>query len=506
MNRGLVVIAFIIVCVLLLIYFHKRINVLLKGGEWPTFYINNQQSFVPTLSIIALDQCIGENILPTEDLDQIIKKCSEYAKRFTLIQMKCKGEIIDAYGGEFDTASRISDAHLDLIGIVKKAGFIKVAMAVNEWHEQEKKPESGELVTTYDGTTRLLKITRPDACIWTQAPFSLFIECTLMDDYDEIRQLQKLITEDELKLLASLKIKEPEAGFLTGVKNAEDNKAFQEYKNKMEILPWHGEEIINIMDAAKSIAKSERLINLVKATTPSVNSLKLTKLESLRTFYSTLDWFQYHPKNNITDVYLEYSYKKERAHELYEKIHMHTNIILQQIIDNCDLEGIKQVYAYRFKVTSDGPITTPSLKNMKNIKHVDFQGNQSVIMKLYIYDDTGYSIVQVPPTNEKISNDEQIYVHAYGNIYSIQIEHSESGGDHKSNFVEFLGRTLSRSMDIKRMRKIIKKYTKYLEGIHEKFQWKPKGQNVDLKTTRIYNAFNDLKDQIFEKNPVSSKP
>lgn len=486
----------------MLICCHRTFAIWLKGGELPSFYINNRYSIVPTLSILALHQDIGYNPLPTESFEQLISKCTEYAKRFTMIQMKYKEATIEAHGSEFDTASRISDANLDLIGVLQLNSGIQLAMGVNEWHEQEKRPEFGELVTIYDGVMNQLRITRPDAYVWLQAPFSIFMECSSIEDYAEILKLESLIGRDKLKLLASLKIQEPEITILSGIEEYENHKEFQEYKNTLKILPWTKNEINKIMRTAKNIATSERLVNLVKASTPLSNASKITYLEALRTFYSTLDWIKYHPKINIVDIYIEYSYNKERAHELYAKIHSHTLKIIQEIMNLELITNNKRIFALRFNVDAKSPIIDIKNLMLEDINHVDFQGNETVVAEYFIYDQTNYSVVQVPPTDEKISNDEQIFIQTYDTIYNIQIEHSESGSDHKSNFIEFIGRTLSRITDVDTMREILRNHTKYLSINQSKLQWEPKGKNVNLKSTRIYKAFGDLNEALFEPDPI----
>lgn len=105
-------------------------------------------------------------------------------------------------------------------------------------------------------------------------------------------------------------------------------------------------------------------------------------------------------------------------------------------------------------------------------------------IKLNIFDETDYSIANIPPTKDQFSYDEELMLEA--NI-DIQVEHSENLNNHKSNFVEFISRNLSSKTDEANLR-IAFEATNYLNKGEEKFKVNLM-KNADLTSSIIVKYF-----------------
>ena len=68
-----------------------------------------------------------------------------------------------------------------------------------------------------------------------------------------------------------------------------------------------------------------------------------------------------------------------------------------------------------------------------------------------------YPSVKIPETVSGFSYDEQLFITRNSSHYSIQIEHSEDGSDHKSNMIEFIGRNLSQLISLDEMQTFLKR-------------------------------------------------
>ena len=120
-------------------------------------------------------------------------------------------------------------------------------------------------------------------------------------------------------------------------------------------------------------------------------------------------------------------------------------------------------------------------------------------IKLNIFDETDYSIVNIPPTKDQFSYDEELMIEANinQNLWSIdiQIEHSENSSNHKSNLIEFISRNLSSKTDEANLRLAFES-TNYLNKGEEKFKVNLM-KNADLTSSIIVKSFGRFKDKFF---------
>ena len=142
----------------------------------------------------------------------------------------------------------------------------------------------------------------------------------------------------------------------------------------------------------------------------------------------------------VVKVFIEFVYDsiiyKDRA---YVNIHMLTNAILKQIINN---ENKTSFYIFRYYVDENGYVHTKSKRNQ--IQVID----KSIEIFDYIYEDktlkSKFSTIIIPSTQDKFARDEGLFfVDTKGTQYDVQIEHSEGLGAHKSNIVDFVVRNLN---------------------------------------------------------------
>lgn len=265
------------------------------------------------------------------------------------------------------------------------------------------------------------------------------------------------------------------------------------------VCEWHGEE-----------SKSE--VNEYFTEYVADKSLKLEKNGSIDKNEEPFKTLLNQKFDNELKIYVEFSYNnKLRSDIAYSSVHEFAPKIISRIINELskDANGLNMYivrvivdYVYHAKLSEENktlglmPISNPY---ELELKETIIKGNDGKDIKMYLFDETDYSIVNIPSTVSPFSYDEELMLEliANGNKWKvdIQIEHSEGLEKHKSNFVEFISRNLSQKTDEHNLR-IAFEATNYLKSGQKKFNIKLM-EKSDLSSSIIVNSFGDFKDSFF---------
>ena len=150
-------------------------------------------------------------------------------------------------------------------------------------------------------------------------------------------------------------------------------------------------------------------------------------------------------KGSNIRIFIEFTYIDGRSYDLYGYIHMQTSILLPILMEigNSKLtRGItRSVIAIRLKIHKISQIDDLTKEICDKIINANSQYNNGKC-NLIVYDESKYETIIIPNSNS-LYNDEEIAIETETQKYSIQIEHSENGYNHKSNFIEFIARNIN---------------------------------------------------------------
>lgn len=197
------------------------------------------------------------------------------------------------------------------------------------------------------------------------------------------------------------------------------------------VCEWHG--------ASSEIVKSEsnEFITIFDG-----KSISLTKSANITTELKLIKSLE---GNSDIKIFLEFSYKNGlHAIDYYSYIHKFTIRIIPLLIMNVKRD-IDNIFAVRINM-NENRITKPiDLSNI--IRNIKQYSTSNFVVNCY--DECEFDKVVIPETKKEFSYDEEILLEIdKPNIkIEIQIEHSEGGKSHKSNFVEFIGRNISNKVN-----------------------------------------------------------
>ena len=422
---------FIIIILILFIFIYKY-KYILRGGEYRAFKIKNSNvNYTPSISQLELTPRLGINSLANlrkRNVNSLILQCEGALKRRASLKFNDN----KAYFNTMNEAHLISDAHLDLLTLILSDIRIDYAFAVCEWNGCEFKAELNSLMTFYNN--KELSIERADSFKWLYTPYINFASYTETDDNTEIDKIERLIPSNIRNL------------------------------NKTQLR--------NCLDSLPESYYSNRLLDVARAIDINESLPRDIQLNAIIGLQQALQTFKTNKSKPSVHIYIEYSYNKEGAYELYSRIHRHTLSVLSYLLTK-DIEE-NDIYCYRFKSPTD---------KYKTIEPITIKSH-----RIYVYDECNYSIVQIPNTTTSFAYDEQLFVHSNNINYSIQIEHSEDGSKHKSNFVEFLARALIPCATTNEIRTVFRN-TKYLALKQLSFSYHLKNESMNIEDSFIYKAF-----------------
>lgn len=501
----------------------------LRGGEF-TKYTYSDREIVPSLSLIEtleLDHKMKtkENAANTfngfELFEYVLLKCMRRLEEIN--SFKWNG--ISAYCNDLNTAHLVSDANIDMLGVYLDGLNMDFAFAVCEWHGDVFRAESNSIVTIYQNN--MFRYFTADERIQKYPQFHPFYGTISPNDQNEIKRILRGIntevhgTSMNIKLFIIAKIFEPIIDD-TNITSDEQNRKIQsiqkheEIINKKQYVIPLTKDFLSVMDEELRESSSQRVKSICGLTTPtSRKDHDVTKSDIVRSLYLRRQLLleAYKEKfNPCVQIYIEYSYGSSRkVTDLYPLIHRHTHHVITDIIKHHESEEINSrwfyIYCIRFQLEQDQDgqkqLAPPSngydLFPEYTITTIPAYKNIIDKVNIYYYDECSYPFIQIPETVSEFSYDEQIFIIRSSSHYSIQIEHSEDGPDHKSNMVEFIGRNLSKLVSLDEMKTFLKKITPEVLNENNHFKWSycKNQKQIEIKNSVIYKAFHDMAEQLF---------
>lgn len=482
-----------IVIVIIIALFSLKIH-RLKGGEFLLYHSKVDKKFTPSISQIELADSIEPSVRTRDNdnlqiFDYIISKCIQRLNSISSFSWKDE----HVYWSKADEPHLVSDAHLDLIGMMLSKQVSK-AIAVCEWHGDIYRAENNAIVTIYkDGKLSLSKAIEQK---YLTSDFLCFFGYT-PDEDKEIAIVNSLIEKTKTKYSLHSVWKEYHKKDID----------YESFKNDKQYSTYGLDSILTKGD----FYRTTRIRNIARATTPIpiTNETSLCKYDYLIAILNRYRMLKALKKTNTNTpevkIYIEYSYGTgRRANELFAIVHKHTNIILNQIIEEQQSNEVKKesdvcIYCYRFQLESKEGIK----KELLNLDTIDRDtmvtytlDGRTVIID--VFDECKYETVEIPKTSSEFSYDEQLFLLIDGYNYNVQIEHSENGSKHKSNFVEFLARNIINTIPFVDVIELFKNRTRYLDE-HNHFKWEFNEDGAQLENSVIYKAFGEHKDKLFIK-------
>lgn len=438
------------VVILISLFMYRYYNKRIKGGEFLK-YKTNSGFIVPSISQV---ECI-DTLKKTEKItfyDYLIAKCLNRLERMSSFQWT------DGYASwtKIDEPHLVSDAHLDLQGLSLSLSITN-ALAVCEWHGDEFRGEENALISLYNNN--IFRIVRARELPQLEEPY---IGYSATFGYSI-----EIIAENTITDLTSI---------------------IDFYRtNDINNQCYRKETIIEKM---KIEASTLQLKKLLRACEPSINDNKALILNKLDKEVQILRHIRSYTDEANIEIYIEYSYSSgRRADEIFEIVHKHAVEVIKQTVSYYEsLRDPKPLFmaCYRFQLEAYKDIRYPSMPDHQNNITINLKYNN---LHVDIYDECLYNDIMIPPTKESFSYDEQLYFTLNENKYSVQIEHSENGEGHKSNFVEFLARNLVPILKLEDLKRVFA-LTSYLVG-NNTMNCKPTESGVNIKASKIYKTFGD---------------
>ena len=449
----------LIISILILFIFLFNISKRMRGGEYHSFSFHNKM-MTPSISQLELTPKTG--IVKIEgSVDKLIQRSLNRLQQKASIRWN--DEV--AYINVMNEAHLLSDAHLDLITLIVSGLNINYAFACCEWHGDIYRPEYNELVTMY--SNKELRIERADTFLWLYPPFTSFLSYEFRDDAEEIDETIEILDEDLDKIVTLV-----------------DGKSQDEYlsvlRNKYTI-----DDMNDILYSLPDKYYSKRLLDIVNAIAIAPDSSLAVHVDALKAIYHSLHSLKTIERKPRIEVYIEYAYNKQSAIDLYSAIHRHTLEVITHILNMPKESKHSYIFCFRFLY--------PNLcDTYKTVESIDIKN-----YKIFIFDNSNFNIVEIPKTKDSFSYDEQLFINYEGNNYSIQIEHSEDGSSHKSNFVEFLGRVMISFATVNDFRTVFRS-TSYLEEKQKKLKYHLKKESININDSVIYKSFGKKAQMLFE--------
>lgn len=521
----------ILVLIFLLGLFLKSIwnhSELLRGGEFRK-YTSGIIGVVPSISLIeVLDslQTSASYDVKLEKLNAFDYLLSRTIQRLqSLNSFKWKDQI--AYCDGFKEAHLVSDANIDIIGLILKEKSIEIGFACCEWHGDSFNCEPNALITTYkDG---LYRINRGIERIQQETDFLSFLGYSPVDEINAINEASyiSIPKSDGKSFNLSLEMVNELYGNILGNKDLtieEQNKKikstnqhYRDEQNKILIKYLFKQSIWEQLELKAHESQSIRVKRLASLTKPFKpdEARTIVKGELIRCLYNRLRLFQELkdiPNLPQVEIYLEYSYGKSRkVNSLYPLIHKHTINILHEILIHHQ-SRIKSnnvnIYCLRFQMeTKDVDDPTSELKapshDFKELLHIPLISNiNNENIDVFFYDQCHYKNIRIPNTTSEFSYDEQLYFQLDEEKYSVQIEHSENGLRHKSNMIEFLARNISPIVSFPTLLNFFQKNLPEIMLPDNHFRWNYIDEQIPIHDSVIYKAFGDEKAQhLFQIKP-----
>lgn len=482
---------FILVIVLLLSLTWRRYSCVIKGGEYRKIRFFEGDELLPSISMLSLNPSDIERYKTASISDErILEKCTNQLMDLCRIQWNDKyGYFEDATKAKFT-----SDAFIDMLMLYKINKSIVYGIGSCEWYLDTNVPSGTNVIATFNTCDYLehWKFHRHESNIWLTKPYLAFqdygwsMDRSLpIPDKEEIDDFRKWLNhwigsdKEQFRIMI-----QQESQLSTAKKQAS----------------WFYSILLSKLKSYKS-----KRFNMLRTFLSSKSNVNRTNLyQEARSILSFLDnLLQIKPKPTV-DIYIEYSYNNERSNELYEKIHGHTYKIINSIMQIPVEINTHYVYCLRFLIKdTDLPIVEFNGNNKTSkLMTVKIDGKYQTIVN--IYDETSYSMVMAPSTTENFKADEQIFIATKDIHYSIQIEHSEDGSDHKSNFIEFLGRTLSSYLDLQGMTKVLNE-TNYMKDKNF-IDWCPcPSSKGKFPTSVVFSSFGSHTQYLFNPEPSHKK-
>lgn len=485
------VVIFILVIVLLLSLIWRRYSCTLEGGEYRKIRLSNGNELLPSISMLSLNPSDIKRYKTASISDEsILEKCTN-----KLIDL-CRIQWNDEYG-YFEDATKAkytSDAFIDMLMLYKINKTIIYGIGACEWYLDTNVPSGTNVIVTFNTSDYLehWKFHRHESNIWLTKPYLAFqdygwsIDRSLPNpDINEI---------DDFKTWLKYWTSSGKDGFRLKIKNE------TKISSAKEQAAWFH----SILRSKLRSYQSKRFHIVETFLSSKTNSNISSLYQQIFNILGFLDDLSHvNPKPTI-DIYIEYSYNNERSTELYERIHNHTYKIIDNIMKIPMNTNTHYVYCLRFLIKGtelpiinfNGDDKTPKLRTIT----IDGKHRTNVT----IYDETEYSVVMAPNTTENFKADEQIFISTKDFHYSIQIEHSEDGSDHKSNFIEFIGRTLSPYIDLQGMIKVLSKTNYIKEG--KLINWRPcPSSKGKYPSSVVFSSFGKHAEYIFNPKPLAKK-
>ena len=414
-------------------------------------------------------------------------------KLFEYVLLKCMKRLekinsfkwngISAYCNDLNTARLVSDANIDMLGVYLDGLNMDFAFAVCEWHGDIFRSESNSIITILQKNT--FKCFTGDEKVQTNPLFQPFYGTLSPNDKTEISRILNGVRINvdgsviRIPLRFIQKFFEPIIDN-TNITSDEQNRKIQSIQKHVETIN-EKQYIISLtknflsnMEKQLRDSSSQRVKSICGLTTPtSRKDHDVTKSDIVRSLCLRFQLLLKAYKANFNpcvQIYIEYSYGSSRkVTDLYPLIHRHTHHVITDIIKHHESEEInsKQLYIYcmRFQLeqNQDGQrrLTQPSngYEIIPEQTITTVSAYKSIIdnVKIYYYDECSYPSVKIPETVSGFSYDEQLFITRNSIHYSIQIEHSEDGSDHKSNMIEFIGRNLSQLISLDEMQTFLKR-------------------------------------------------
>ena len=432
----------ILIAILVLFTFLYKCKHRLDGGEYHSITIGNK-TYTPSISQLKLTPTLNTFTLaqvPAKSPHSLFTKCANELRKHAKVKFNGQSAFINT----MNEAHLISDAHADLLALLLNREPINYAFACCEWHGDEFKPEMNSLLTFYKENS--LNIKRGDSFRWLYPPFVNFASYTSIDDSAELEEANKSLT-----LIANI-----------------DSLTVDDIRARLSLI--------------RKSYSSKRLKDVVNATSVSQKQLKQVQLNALNGSVQAIQEFRRTPSQPRVDVYIEYSYRNERAIDLYVKIHKHTLNVLSHILRSENANG--DIYCFRFNIDSldDG---------YKHSHELTVSGR-----RIFIYDNCEYSVVEIPKTKTSFAFDEALFINSEGLNYAIQIEHSEDGPSHKSNFVEALAR-MTEGLNVNDTITVFRA-TSYLDSDSTTFNYELKSDRINIRESVIYKSFDVRANDLFD--------